>query len=447
MTTHSESSAGQGLHNIHVFIDGPSIDVTLGQILDRAPTSSDRPNWRLLEPFIRREYGGGYYSASFATLAPGAPSFVTFLVGAGFHPLYGERGVPGRGCGDVIAEAIQELEAGDDESWTLVVATQQESLVRRLPQLASHLLGTGKIAVMGFTELLPEDPVLEQVIDFIDLEDDARLFRYRLPRDKAEDFEAPYDEASEGVFGSPRHGMEFEESEPSEVHGSLGQGLLDALSTTSAERRTAEPAGPQTPILETATPAEYRPCYLLIDGHNIDSVLGQILGEKPSPSTRPDWQRVFDFVRARSRDAGRELTAHFAHIAPGHAGFRRAIDIIGFKSVPVEPDPDLINRSVVEEFVVKTLRTRAVRGERGDGQLARDVFVVSHAPAVFEALQEIPDAGQIITVLGFPEFMPPDEYDRVERLDIEQDTNAFKQELPRNTGYNVDEFDPEELFT
>src|SRR5688572_1865644 len=42
---------------------------------------------------------------------------------------------------------------------------------------------------------------------------------------------------------------------------------------------------------------------VLVDGHNIDGVLGEILGHRPKPNERPRWDRVKDYV-------SREIVSH-----------------------------------------------------------------------------------------------------------------------------------------
>ena len=88
---------------------------------------------------------------------------------------------------------------------------------------------------------------------------------------------------------------------------------------------------------------------------------------------------------------------------------------------------------------------QTLRGDTGQDAEAPDVMVLGHGPAIFEALSNIPDRGQRLCALGFPERMPPIEfYPRIEQLDLERDARAFGAELPREFGVDVDDFDPDE---
>ena len=100
-------------------------------------------------------------------------------------------------------------------------------------------------------------------------------------------------------------------------------------------------------------------------------------------------------------------------------------------------------RPVVEEYVCTLLGAKELRG--GDAEAAPDIMVIGHGQPIFDALHDIPDQGQRLCALGFPERMPSaDFYPRIERLDIERDARAFGWELPRDFGVNVDDFDPDE---
>ena len=123
-----------------VYVDGPSIDGALGDLLERRPTSFDRPDWRRLEMWVRQELGAGRSELNFATYAPGAPSFINFLESAGFNPLLAER-MSDETCADVIADSIKQItvEGRAWQSWGVVVVTQQAHLMNRLTELKSWL--------------------------------------------------------------------------------------------------------------------------------------------------------------------------------------------------------------------------------------------------------------------------------------------------------------------
>lgn len=396
----------------HVFIDGPSIDGTLGRVIGQPPGPDTRPDWRRLETFIKQTCGPAPYTATFVFWAPGQQGFMHFLQSSGFMIALGDRFVAGQSCADLIRERVTRLNSAalPDQEWQVIVGTHNEDLISDLPQLADQ---ADRVSVFGFTEFFPDAPELEQDIDFYDIEDDAQLFRTPLPR-------VDYDEESEG--------------------------FLDANGEAGFQPHLVEPPALErpvpTPTFARLSSEGVRDFYLIVDGRSIEKELGEILGEKPNPGTRPDWGTVLDFARSRSQSADGDVKALFAHIAPGHAGFRRALKDLGYTSSPVRLDESQPMRPVVEEFICGLLGARMLRGDDHD---APDIMVLGHGQAIFEALSDIPDLGQRLCALGFPERMPSsDFYPRIEQLDIERDARAFGAELPREFGVDVDDFDPDE---
>ncbi len=399
----------------YVFVDGPSIDGTLGRVIGQPPGPDTRPDWRRLEAFVKQSRGPAPYSATFVFWAPGQQGFMHFLRTSGFMIALGDRFVPGQSCADLIQERIARLNdaATDDQPWQVIVGTHNAELISALPTLADR---AERISVFGFTEFLPEAPELEDVIDFYDIEDDAQLFRAPLPR------------------------VDFDEDEFDIAPQAHGEAIQPALMDPPALERPI-----RTASFEPRPVGDERELYLIVDGRSIEKELGEILGEKPNPGTRPDWGTVLDFARSQSQAPNREVKALFAHIAPGHAGFRRALKDLGYNSSPVRLDESQPMRPVVEEFVCGLLGARALHGSLDDGVLPPDVIVIGHGQPIFEALANIPDGGQRLCVLGFPERMPPlDFYPRIEQLDLEREAQAFGSELPREYGVDVDDFDPDE---
>ena len=417
---------------IYVFVDGPSTDHTLGDILGHPPGPPDRPDWRRLEPYFRSTLQAPAYEAAFVVRNLLAEGFITFLQHTGFRVEVGVNFSP-RSCSEKIEEMIGQLNAAAsaETAWHLVVGTHDEPLIRSLPQLAAS---AASIGVFGFTERLPDDEVLdglERPISVYDIEDDAKLFRRRL-----------HERDEDGGAASVLEHATAPTAVTAEAPILQSQDLAPPpeLPPNAAPLGSAEP-----PPSAGGGP---RDCYFMVDGHNIDKELSDILGAKPTQETRPDWRLVLDYVRHLARSADGEVKALFAHIAPGHAGFRRAITELGFRSVPVQADAQQHQRLVVQDYLCRVLAARQLRGEEAPdagSAAAPDVIVVGHSAELFTALSSLPDAGQRIAVLGFPEKMPQEGYyDRIQRLDIEKDTGAFKVELPRELGINVDNFDPNE---
>ena len=398
----------------YVFVDGPSIDGTLGRVIGQPPGPDTRPDWRRLEAFVKQTCGPAPYLATFVFWAPGQQGFMHFLRTSGFMIALGDRFTPGQSCADLIRERVSRLNESADanQSWQVIVGTHNPDLIAELPQLADQ---AERISVFGFTEFMPDAPELEDRIDFYDIEDDANLFRMPLPR-------VEFDDDLEGApFAEPEVGIQ------------------PALVQPPAFERSTPP-----PTFAPRPRGEVRECYLIVDGRSIEKELGEILGEKPNPGTRPDWGTVLDFARSQSQSADGQVKALFVHIAPGHAGFRRALKDLGYTSSPVRPDDTQPMRPVVEEFICGLLGARTLRGEASE-EAAPDIMVIGHGQALFDALSDIPDRGQRICALGFPERMPAAEfYPRIEQLDLERDARAFGAELPREFGVDVDDFDPDE---
>ena len=398
----------------YVFVDGPSIDGTLGRVIGQPPGPDTRPDWRRLEAFVKQTCGPAPYLATFVFWAPGQQGFMHFLRTSGFMIALGDRFTPGQSCADLIRERVSRLNESADanQSWQVIVGTHNPDLIADLPQLADQ---AERITVFGFTEFMPDAPELEDRIDFYDIEDDANLFRMPLPR-------VEFDDDLEGApFAEPEVGIQ------------------PALVQPPAFERSTPP-----PTFAPRPRGEVRECYLIVDGRSIEKELGEILGEKPNPGTRPDWGTVLDFARSQSQSADGQVKALFVHIAPGHAGFRRALKDLGYTSSPVRPDDTQPMRPVVEEFICGLLGARTLRGEASE-EAAPDIMVIGHGQALFDALSDIPDRGQRICALGFPERMPAAEfYPRIEQLDLERDARAFGAELPREFGVDVDDFDPDE---
>ena len=262
-----------------MFIDGPSIDGTLGRVIGQPPGPDTRPDWRRLESFVKQTCGPAPYAATFVFWAPGQQGFMHFLQSSGFMIALGDRFIPGQSCADLIRERVARLNnaALADQEWQIIVGTHNEDLITDLPLLADQ---ADRISVFGFTEFFPDAPELEQQIDFYDIEDDAHLFRSPLPRVEFED------DAEDLFETDPATAFQPHLVEPPAL---------------------AQPAAP--PVFPRLEGEGIRDFYLIVDGRSIEKELGEILGEKPNPGTRPDWGTVLEFARSRSQSADGEVKA------------------------------------------------------------------------------------------------------------------------------------------
>ena len=449
----SPLSSAQAQH--YVFVDGPSVDGTLGRVLNAQPDLRTRPDWHGLIPFLRREWGGGDAVATFVMWSPGNPGFMNFLERAGFRLDVADRTMDPDGIVRIITERIGQIEddLGPNDSYDVMVATHNRRLIGELTAVAP---AAKRVGLLGFDEWLPADNELDERIEVFDLEADARLFRVDLGRGGGDGEDAAVAEAASGIVGPElraRTAMEADTDLPRARAVAPGRALRSpATPSPVVPRPTAPTEVADDPWLEAEPPAAAgaidepppgpaRDLYLLVDGRSIDQELGEIIGEKPQADSRPRWELVYRFAMQQSRAEQRQIRALFVHIGPGHAGFKRALQHLGYRTMPVMPDGFNTARSVVEEAVCRVLEARALRGE--DDGLAPDVMVIAHGVNVFERLSGLPDDGQRLMALGFPERMPVDIYPRVERFDIEHDANAFLSALPRVQGVDVDEFDPD----
>ena len=440
-----ESSVSSVQAQHYVFVDGPSVDGTLGRVLNAQPDLRTRPDWHGLIPFVRREWGGGNAVAIFVMWSPGNPGFMNFLERAGFRLDVADRLMDPDGIVRIITDRIGQIEddLGPEDSYDVMVATHNRRLIGELTSVAPS---AKRVGLLGFDEWLPADNELDERIEVFDLEADARLFRVDLGRSggDAEGVEAA--EPASGIVGPELRARTASEQE-SELPRAGSSAPTPYVSSPAAPAEVPDDpwveaeASEGDGSIDAPPPGPARDFYLLVDGRSIDQELGEIIGEKPQADSRPRWELVYRFAMQQSRAEQRQVKAVFVHIGPGHAGFKRALQHLGYRTMAVMPDGFNTARSVVEEAVCRVLEARALRGE--DDRLAPDVMVIAHGVNVFERLSGLPDGGQRLMALGFPERMPVDIYPRIERFDIEYDAAAFLSALPRVQGVDVDEFDPD----
>ncbi|MBI2709596.1 MAG: NYN domain-containing protein [Actinobacteria bacterium] len=175
-----------------------------------------------------------------------------------------------------------------------------------------------------------------------------------------------------------------------------------------------------------------RRTYLLIDGENLDFVLGTILGRKPEPGQRPRWQQLVEFAERRWAQPVRAL--FFINATRGlHAPFVQALIAMGYRPVPLAGRED---EKVVDIGIQRTLE--ALRDRPGD------VVLGSHDADFVDGLSALADGERRLAVVGFPEMVSQALRDiaGIEVLDLESDAGAFEIELPRVRIIPLDEFDP-----
>jgi len=177
---------------------------------------------------------------------------------------------------------------------------------------------------------------------------------------------------------------------------------------------------------------EPTPTYLLVDGENIDGVLGGILGRKPEPGQRPRWQQLVDFAERRWDQPVRGL--FFINATRGlHVPFVQALLAIGYRPIPLAGRPD---EKVVDIGIQRTLD--AILGRPGD------VLLASHDADFVGAMSSLAADGRRVGVVGFSELVSQAlrEVPGLEVFDLESDAGAFEVRLPRVRIISLDEFDP-----
>ncbi|MEM8906193.1 MAG: NYN domain-containing protein [Actinomycetota bacterium] len=177
--------------------------------------------------------------------------------------------------------------------------------------------------------------------------------------------------------------------------------------------------------------------YLLVDGENLDGVLGGILNHKPEPRQRPRWQHLLDFVEDEWGNPVKGL--FFLNASRGlPASFIQALIAIGYRPVPLSGRAD---EKVVDIAIQRMLD--ALR-DRDD-----DVMLGSHDADFADHLARLDGLPERrIGLVGFTEFVSQAlrDVDGLEVYDLEHDAEAFEVDLPRVRVIPIDRFDPLEFL-
>lgn len=178
--------------------------------------------------------------------------------------------------------------------------------------------------------------------------------------------------------------------------------------------------------------------YLLVDGENVDGVLGSgsILGRRPEPAERPRWNKLLDFAAARWRQPVRALFfINATRTVP--TSFVQALMAMDYAPILLSGSDD---ESVVDIAIQRTLS--ALRDRVGD------VLLASHDGDFAAHLTEVATPGRQVGIVAFGEFVAQSLRDvpGVEIFDLEYDADAFDLRLPRVRVIPLDEFDPERFL-
>jgi uncharacterized protein len=189
---------------------------------------------------------------------------------------------------------------------------------------------------------------------------------------------------------------------------------------------------------------EQRPCLILIDAENVDSVLYEIIGDsrKLTSETRVQWARLQEWAAAE-HDMG---TVHVVPVlqatSPAMSGFASHLAGLGFRPVLLAPYPE---RKVVDEAIMKLLEDMQTR--------YGNVMLVSNDGDFYDHLDALgghPDGSErVIYVAGFVDRMSQKyrKADWIEVLDLERDLSLFGYQLPnRYLAQGIDQFDAAALL-
>lgn len=178
--------------------------------------------------------------------------------------------------------------------------------------------------------------------------------------------------------------------------------------------------------------------YLLVDGENIDTVLGlSVLGRKPAPEERPRWDKVLSFLRDLWQQPVKPL--FFLNASSGQLPmpFISALMAMGFRPIPlIGSGAD--GEKVVDLAIQRTLE--ALEGRPGD------VVLASHDADFIPQVTALLAAGRRVALLAFREFINTKlaglTSEGLRIYDLELDTKAFTSPLPRVRAIPLAEFNP-----
>jgi uncharacterized protein len=173
--------------------------------------------------------------------------------------------------------------------------------------------------------------------------------------------------------------------------------------------------------------------YLVIDGENIDGVLGGVLDRRPEPAERPRWDRVLSFAASTWDNPVSAL--FFINASSGHlpVSFVQALVNMGLRPIPLSGRPD---QKVVDIGIQRTLD--AIVATEGD------VMLATHDGDFLPNVERLVDGRRRVALLALPELANGG-YSGIDGLDIfdlEEDVGCFNQTLPRLRIIDVDLFDP-----
>jgi uncharacterized protein len=181
--------------------------------------------------------------------------------------------------------------------------------------------------------------------------------------------------------------------------------------------------------------------YVLIDAENIDWAVSTVVGRKPEPQDRVQFDRLVAFCESYFPKPVRcivVLNVKGEQLPDMMIGFVRALKTAGCEVVLLYGRSD---QKVVDLGILKLLE--AIRTQRPKAAVA----LASHDGADFAAaLRPLLEEKRQVVILGLREHVSQRFRDLIpaglEILDLEVNAKVFQRPLPRMLPVRVDEFDP-----
>ncbi len=163
----------------YVLIDGENIDATLGaSIFGRRPQPNERPRWERILTFAQNTWGQPVKGLFFLAVKDDLPmSFIQALTSIGYRPIPLSGGPNDKVVDIAIQRTLTELERRDAD--LMLVSNDGDFL----PQM-ERLLDGRRMGLLAFREFKNSGftALIEQGLQFYDLEYDVGAFNERLPR-------------------------------------------------------------------------------------------------------------------------------------------------------------------------------------------------------------------------------------------------------------------------
>ena len=180
--------------------------------------------------------------------------------------------------------------------------------------------------------------------------------------------------------------------------------------------------------------------YVLVDAENIDWAVSHIIGRKPEPQDRVQFDKLVTFCEERFTGPVKcivALNVRGDQIPDSMLGFIKALRSAGCDVAPLYGRAD---QKVVDLAILKLL---AAIGER-----QANVVLASHDGGDFAgALRPLLESGggRQVAVLGFREYFSQKFRELIpnglQMVDLELDAHVFSRRLPRLFPIKIDEFD------